>query len=122
MYFHKKEFRKVLKYVNKVEFIDIQDKFFVRTLTARSYYELNEMESLMHYIDASRHFLVSNPSVSEMNRIYIQNFFNYLKKIIYIKENKSPDAIFKLKKEIEKNNDVWYKSWLIKKLTELESK
>jgi hypothetical protein len=122
LYFVRKDYRKVLNNLNKVEFNDVMDKFFVRTLTARSYYELNEMESLLHYIDASRHFLVSNPSVSEMNRNYIQNFFNYLKKIIYIKENKSPEAIFKLSKEIEKNNDAWYKSWLLKKLSELESK
>jgi hypothetical protein len=120
LYFHTKEYHKVLKNLNKVEFTDIQDKFFVRTLTARSYYELNETEALLNYIDSSKHFLVSNPSVSEVSRIYIRNFFNYLNKIIFIKENKSLNEIYVLRNEIEKNYDISNKNWLLEKLDELE--
>lgn len=122
LYFHTKEYRKVLKNLNKVEFIDIQDKFFARTLTARSYYELNELESLLSYADASMHFLINNPSVTEMGRIYIHNFFKYLKKIVFIRENKDWDEIGILRNEIVKTEEISNKNWLLEKLNELENK
>ncbi len=119
-YFHTKDYRKVLKYLNKVEFTDIQDKFFARTLTARSYYELNEIETLLNYIDSSKRFLVNNPLVSETSRIYINNFFKYIKKIVSIKENQNTGNIIDLRKEIESNKEVSNSKWLLKKLNEME--
>jgi len=121
LYFHTKEYRKVLKYLNKVEFIDIQDKFFARTLTARSYYELNELETLLNYTESSKRFLVNNPSVSEISRIYIHNFFKYIKKIVFLRENKNNDKIHDLRKEIERNKEVSNSKWLLDKLSELEN-
>ncbi len=122
LYFHTKDFRKALKNLNEVEFIDVQDKFFSRTLTARSYYELYELESLLSYVDSSVHFLVSNPSVTETGRVYIHNFFKYLKKIVFIRENKDWDEIHVLRKEIEKTNEISNKKWLLEKLNELKKK
>ena len=122
LYFHTKDYRKALKNLNEVEFIDVQDKFFARTLTARSYYELHELESLLSYADSSVHFLVSNPSVTETGRIYIHNFFKYLKKIVFIRENKDWDDIYVLRKEIEKTNEISNKKWLLEKLNELKKK
>ena len=120
LYFHTKEYRKVLTYLNKVEFSDIQDKFFARTLTARSYYELNESETLLNYTESSKRFLVNNPSVSEISRIYIYNFFKYIKKIVFLRENKDKDKIHDLRKEIERNKEVSNTKWLLEKLNELE--
>jgi len=121
LYFHTKDYRKVLANLNKVEFIDVQDRFFARTLTARSYYELNEFESLLLYIDSSLHFLVNNPSVSGIQRKYNHSFFKYLKKIIYIKENVNNEEIHILRNEIEKNEEITNKKWLLEKLNELEN-
>lgn len=120
LYFHTKEYRKVLKYLNKVEFTDIQDKFFARTLTARSYYELNEIEILLNYTESSKRFLVNNPSVSAISRIYIHNFFKYIKKMVFLRENKDRDKIHDLRREIERNKEVSNTKWLLEKLSELE--
>ena len=121
LYFHTNDYRKVLKYLNEVEFTDIQDKFFARTLTARSYYELNEIETLLNYIESSKRFLVNNPSVSAMSRTYIHNFFKYIKKIVILKENKDSEKIFLLRKEIELNKEVSNTKWLLEKLKEMEN-
>ena len=118
--FNIKEYRKVLKYINKVEFTDIQDKFFARTLTARSYYELNELETLLNFIESSKRFLVNNPSVSALSRIYIHNFFKYIKKIVLLKENKDPGKIFVLRKEIQRNKEISNTRWLLEKIDELK--
>ena len=122
LYFHTGEYRKALKNLNNVELNDTTDKLLARTLTARSLYELGEMETLLHYIDSTRIFLVKNPSVSERSRIYIRNFFKYTGKIISIKEAMEPGKISLIRKEIEKTEELSNKKWLLEKLNELEFK
>jgi len=120
LYFHTKEYSKVLNYLNKVEFSDIYDKIFARTLTAKSYYELHETEPLLNYIDSSRQFLMKNPQVTDMSRIYFLNLLKYIKKIVFIRENEAYDEILILKSEIEKNKIISDKKWLLEKLDELK--
>jgi hypothetical protein len=121
LYFHTKDYEKVIKNLNKVEFVDIRDKLQTRMLAAKSYYELGETQTLLHYIDASKHFLVKNPSVSEIFRIYTHNFFKYLNKIVLAIENKNSAEIGVLKNEISNTLEVTNKHWLLTKLNELES-
>ncbi len=118
--FHTKEYRKVLENVNKVEFVDIRDKIHTRALSAKSYYELNETETLLHYIDSSKHFIINNPSVSDIERIHIHNFFKYLTKLVFLKESGDTVEINILRNDIEKNKEIANKEWLLKKLSELE--
>ncbi len=118
--FHTKEYRKVLEYVNKVEFVDIRDKIQTRALSAKSYYELNETETLLHYIDSSKHFVINNPSVSETEGKNIRNFFKYLTKLIYLKESNDNVEISILRNDVEKNKELSNKDWLLEKIRELE--
>ena len=122
LYFYTKEYRKVLKNLNNVDFIDVQDKIFTRSLSARSYYELNELETLLHYIDSSHHFLNNNPSVSPIQRLYHNNFFKYLKKLVFIRENKNWNETDIVSNEIKKNKEITNDKWLLEKLNELEQK
>lgn len=122
LYFHTKEYGKVLNYLNKVEFIDIMDKLQTRILSAKTYYELNEMETLLNYVDAAKHFLSSNPSVSETVRLQIHTFLNYISKLVFLRENKSRAEISILRKEIESAEEVASKKWLLEKLGELLEK
>ena len=119
--FHTKEYRKVLENVNKVEFVDIRDKIQTRALSAKSYFELNETETLLHNIDSTKHFLVSNPSVSDIERIQIHNFFKYLTKLVFAKESKDTAEISILRDDIERNKEISNKEWLLEKISELEN-
>lgn len=119
LYFKIKEYEKVLENLNKIEFVDIRDKLQTRMLAAKSYFELGETETLLHYIDASKHFLVKNPLVSEIFRVYTYNFFKYLNKIVHAAENKNDGDISVLKKEIHNTLEVTNKQWLLSKLEEL---
>ena len=120
--FHTKEYRKVLENVNKVEFVDIRDKIHTRALSAKSYYELNETETLLHYIDSSKHFIINNPSVSDIERKHVHNFFKYLTKLVFLKESGDTVEINILRNDIEKNKEIANKEWLLKKLSELENR
>ncbi len=119
LYFHTKEYGKALNYLNKVEFMDIMDKLQTRILSAKTYYELNEMETLLNYVDATKHFLSSNPSISEIIRIQIHTFIKYIHKIVFLRENKNQSEINSLKEEIESVEEIASKNWLLEKLDEL---
>ncbi len=119
LYFHTKEYRMVLNYLNKVEFIDITDKVQTRILSAKTYYELNEMETLLHYVDATKHFLSNNPSISETIREQIHTFLKYIHKIVFLRENKNQVETKIVRKEIEAAQEIASKKWLLDKLDEL---
>jgi hypothetical protein len=119
LYFHTHEYGRALDYLNKIEFMDIMDKLQTRILTAKTYYELNEPETLLHYVDATKHFLSSNPSVSEIIRLQIHTFIKYINKIVFLRENKDQAEVNSLKKEIQSVEEVASKKWLLEKLDEL---
>lgn len=121
IHFQTKEYEKVLKDLTEAEFIDPREKRFARSLVARTYYEMNELETLRNHIDTSLHFLVNNPAVSELTRISHRNFFNALKKIISIKENSDPGSIHSLRTELAESKNTESKNWLLEKLNELEN-
>lgn len=122
LYFQTGEYQKALGYVNKVEFKDIMDKLQIRILTAKIYYELNEPETLLNYVDATKHFLSSNPSISEIIRVQVHTFIKYIQKILFLKEKSDPAEINSLKKEVESVEEVASKKWLLEKISELENK
>jgi hypothetical protein len=122
LYFHTKDYRKVIENINKVEFIDIRDKLQTRVLSAKSYYELGETEIELNIIDSLKHFIINNASVSEIMRINIHNFLKYLQKLVLIKESVNIVEMGMLRNEIEKNKEVSQKKWLLEKLSELENK
>jgi len=119
LYFHTKEYSKALNFLYNVEFIEIMDKLQTRILTAKTYYELNDMETLLQYIDSTKHFLNSNSSISEIIRIQIHTFIKYIHKIVFLRENKDQAEINALKKEIKSVEEVASKKWLLEKLDEL---
>ncbi|MEO8512984.1 MAG: hypothetical protein ABI543_05465 [Ignavibacteria bacterium] len=122
LYFHTKDYRKVIENLNQVEFIDIRDKLQTRVVSAKSYYELDETETVLNIVDSSKHFLINNPLVSETVRIYVHNFFKYLQKLVLIKEGKESVELGILKKDIDKVKEISGKQWLLEKITELENK
>jgi hypothetical protein len=122
LYFHTKEYQKVIENLNKVEFIDIRDKLQTRVISAKTYYELGETEAVLNIIDSSKHFIVNNPSVSEIVRSHLHNFFKFFQKLVFVKESKDKLELSILKNDIEKIKEISGKQWLLEKIAELENK
>lgn len=120
--FVKKDYRKTLFHINKVEFIDIRDKLHTRILSAKSYYELTETELLLHYIDSSRHFISGNEAIEEETREAYLKFFKYLEKLVLSKGGDESFALRKLRETIENDNNLRLRhgNWFYEKLDELE--
>ncbi|HMS34880.1 MAG TPA: hypothetical protein PKC91_12425 [Ignavibacteria bacterium] len=114
----KKNYSESLEFLNKVEFIDIRDKLHVRILSAKAYFELNKSELLYYYIDSSKHFIGNNALIENTTKEAYMKFFNYLKRLLTLKE--TPDK-FRLKElkadlELDKVLRLRHKRWLMGKI------
>jgi len=120
LHFKAKEYDKVLVNLTHVKFFETSDNLYSRHLIAKTYYELNEFETLMNHIDASLHFLNGNPSISEKVRGSNTSLYKMLKKVASLKENSEFDCIPKLRMTIQQSKNIIDKRWLLEKLDELE--
>jgi hypothetical protein len=119
--FVKEEYRQALFHINNVEFVDIRDKLHVRILSAKSYYQLNERELLIHYCDSSKHFINSTDAIDAETRNAYMGFFKYIEKLVLNKANRDIKSLEKLKNNIvnDKSLRLRHRDWFIDKITEL---
>ena len=130
--FEKRKFGEALVLLNNVEFADVRDKLHVRLLTAKTYYELGETETLLSYIDSSKHFLLNSASINESRKRSYNNFFIYLSKLAstgnepFIRSGKSrkkfSSAISEMKNYLDKEEQIESKIWLQRKTEEKANK
>jgi hypothetical protein len=120
LHFKTKDFDKVLKDLNNVEFIDITDKLYARSILARTFYELKNFDSLLSYIDSSKHFFKKNKSVSDQHQKSFGKFYYFLMQLISVNEKTDLHSIHVIKKEILALKELENKNWLLKKVEEIE--
>src|SRR5205085_2421516 len=97
-------------------------KYDIRAYTLMNYYELGMFEPAIEFIDSYRHFLNKNISVSKSRRKVVLNFVNVMNDIILLKLNSSRKSLEDIKNEISAATLLSSKSWLLKKISELENK
>lgn len=114
--FERGDFEGSLAMLNKVDFDIFTLKFDVRNLTLRIYIELNFIEEALSLIDTYKHFVAKNKGVSEYYRNITENFLKYCKNIIDLRTGKAKLSAEEMRREIEADNSVNFKSWLIDKL------
>ncbi len=115
--FHKKDYSSVLLYLNKVNYEDIWYNVNSRNYLLASYYELDEFEPLVLSINSFLVFLRREKSIEADRKVKLISFASYLKKLLGVRHSKH--QLRKLREEIEKNNAVFNKSWLLEKIDEL---
>ncbi|MCI0448652.1 MAG: hypothetical protein L0Y79_02560 [Chlorobi bacterium] len=118
LYIKKKQYSKALKTLSTIEFVDIIDKLTARGIQAISYYEMKEFETLLNHIDSSKHFLNKNKFIGEFYHTAHGNFYNYLQKLLAVREENEDTRL--LCKKIKNETILSNKSWLIEKTAELE--
>ncbi|HAX48556.1 MAG TPA: hypothetical protein PK605_05850 [Ignavibacteria bacterium] len=115
--FEKHRFEESLAILNRIDFDVFTLKFDIRNLMMRIFIELNYIEEAISLLDSYKHFISKNKGVSEYYRSITESFLKYCKNLIDLKTGKSrlkPDEVLN---ELEKDNDVNFRSWLKEKLT-----
>lgn len=118
--FGRSEFEKALKEVSEVKYENFVIKFDIRLLTLKIYYELRSFESALSLIDTFSHFLSNNKNILPNQKEGFGNFLKYLKQMIRIKTGELKKDRDEMISDINSNEKVISKQWLIEKAEELK--
>ncbi|MCX7877236.1 MAG: hypothetical protein N2510_01195 [Ignavibacteria bacterium] len=118
IYFTRKKFRESLNYLSEVQIKNIAFNYEVRSLQLQLYYELEESEAAEYALDAYRHFLSKNKSVSEYFRSSSAEFISVFSRLLKCKVSLKDELLYELEKDIIKCK-VPQKKWFIEKFNEI---
>ena len=118
LHYVQKDYGKVLEYLSKVEFIDTLDKIYVKTLYIRTYFEMKEFETLLSFLDTTRHFYEKNPYVSNTLRSNNIKFISCMSRILSAMESKDDFELEKIRKLVQEDKTVANRDWLLDKINE----
>ncbi len=115
--FSKKKFSESLEILSQINFNSSLQKYLIKNLTLKVYYELNESDSIYSLIDSFKHILKRDKAIPENVRLLAGNFTNFTKELIRIKngEKKKEDIAERIKKEVTAE-----KQWLLSKVSEFK--
>ena len=115
---YRKEYGHVLELLSKVEFDDITYNLPSKTMIMSCYYELEQIELLLSFIESFRIFLQRNtakiPSKRRKNYLKLISYTAKLARLNFMEK----DRVEKLKIQIESDKELGDKSWLLDKLAE----
>ena len=121
LYFYRKDYNQVLQELFHVEYDDLSYNLNSKLMLMLTYYELDEIELLSSHLDTFYTFLNRRKDFPEQRRKPYKELIRYTRKLIKVLP-RDTETIEKLKVEILSNNKtIANASWLLEKLTELES-
>ena len=117
--FNRGNYEKGLEQITKVNLGNFIYKIEVRSLMLMLYYELGYIEEALNLINSFKQFLINDKSLSENQKKRSENFLKAVSFLVKIKSGTKDRVNGYFGKEIERENMIGYKSWLIKKTEEL---
>ncbi len=119
LYFHKKDYSKVIEYLRDVEFDDIVYELSSKQMLIATYYDTDELTPLYSLLDSFNVFLNRHKrTIPENRRKNYKLFIKYVKKLLNINPlDKS--SLKKLKKEIIEAGNIPDKKWLVERVEDL---
>jgi hypothetical protein len=113
--FAQKNYKKVIKLLQIVEYQDLVYTFDSRTTLIKTYYELGEYEAMESAAESFRLFLLRNKTASTTVKKTYQNFIRFIKKIAQLSDNQIVERK-KLSATIDVTPLVADRKWLLWKL------
>ncbi|MDQ3019926.1 MAG: hypothetical protein M3R36_05055 [Bacteroidota bacterium] len=117
-HFEKGEFGKSLSYAAQIRYEDNFYNLEVKNLTARIYFEMNETELLISFVNSYKMYLSKNRSIDSKTNQSHSDFISNISKLIKIKELKKFYKLDDLSNQIDKKDFV-NRHWITEKINEL---
>lgn len=118
LFFYKKDYSKTLSHLFGFEFQDFYHYIEHKTLLAKTYYELDEIDALETLLHTFRIYLYRSEAIPKHYQRTYQNFIKALTKI-YKAQWDTTTALLSLKQQIEEMEYVVDKEWLLEKCGEI---
>lgn len=121
--FYLHNFEKALEIFAKVKYDEVYHKAEMKCIILAIYYELKLDETLFASLDSFRHFLSNDKIIPEDRKLYYLNYHKSLKKLSNTKNGYTVnyEDIRKLRGNIEKDEHIYNRDWLLNKVHELET-
>ncbi len=118
-YFYIKDYERVIRLLNKVEYEDIFYNLDSKTLLLKTYFECREVKSLFSLLDSFKTYLNRNKLISATHKEVYTNLLYFTKKLMDINPGQK-QKIEKYKAELKSTDAIADVNWLEEKLVELE--
>lgn len=119
MEFFKKNYRSALGYLNNLNYDNYYFYLRIKVLTAKIYYEMNELEALIYVIDAMKHYLRRHEKILGRYIGNTRNFIFYINYLMKFKQKPRNDLAV-VKEKIMRRSDLISKEWVLEKIEELD--
>ena len=126
LFYWKGDYGKVMELLQKVEFVDVYYQLGARSMLLRSYYEMNEIETLLSLVHSFEVYLLRSKHVSPYQKKSHQHFIRLTKRMALLcdkmetlpkKERISEKE--RLIKSIQRSKFATNSTWLLEKAEEI---
>jgi hypothetical protein len=114
------DFGKALEYITKVKYDHEIFKIDVKNILMKTYYELGYFETALSMIDTTKHLLTSEINISDGVKKLHYTFIKYYTELLNIRLNYDDFRLHKLIRELQEDESVLSREWLLEKATEVE--
>ncbi len=118
LYFYKKDYGKVIRYLHQVEYEDLTYNLNSKVILMCTFYELDEIEPLYSLIESFRVYLQRNNKIAANRKQNYINFIRFIKKLSKLISGDKKN-IEKFIDELKITNGVVSSDWLKKKAMDL---
>lgn len=115
-----KEYSEAIRLLQKVTFTEVYNNLLTRILLLKIYFETQDWQALEYFLETFRIYLIRNKQLGESRRKSGLNLIKYTRNLFRLLESKptlTKETFLKkrqtLKKQIENNEKVLNKSWLL---------
>lgn len=116
---HKKEYDKALKYLAAATYQHINDKWLIKNIYLKIFYETSSHDQFFYTVDSIRHLIKEEGSWNENLITPIRNFITHAAKLFRIKLKETDSTVDDVRHEILKSKTIG-RPWLLEKADELE--
>lgn len=95
------------------------DKFNLKILQLRIYYEINYFDQANSTADSFRHLIQNDKVLPESYKEYYKNFYSIYIKLLSLKLKNDKSGIIEIKEKLKTTKNIVFKRWLIEKADEI---
>lgn len=118
----------VLDLLIRVEYSDLRYNTSAKALLLRTYYDLEEYESLQALTESFRQYLIRNKTMSDARRSGFNNLFKVTRKLAALRarfnftdKTKMKKDLRRLESEIEETELLYNRDWIMEKAAQLST-
>lgn len=118
--FAKKEYDEALAFLSRLQNPKVtSDKFNLKILQLRIYYEINYFDQANSTADSFRHMIQNDKVLPESYKEYYKNFYSIYIKLLSLKLKNDKSGIIEIKEKLKTTKNIVFKRWLIEKADEI---